>query len=35
MGETGRRVVAAYTPERVAARLLEAVRLGFERGQSR
>jgi phosphatidyl-myo-inositol dimannoside synthase len=35
MGEAGRRVVAAYTPERVAARLLEAVRLGFERGQSR
>ena len=27
MGEAGRRVVAAYTPERVAARLLEAVRL--------
>jgi glycosyltransferase involved in cell wall biosynthesis len=35
MGEAGRRVVAAYTPERVAARLLEAVRLGLERGQSR
>jgi glycosyltransferase involved in cell wall biosynthesis len=35
MGEAGRRAVAAYTPERVAARLLEAVRLGLERGQSR
>jgi len=35
MGEAGRRAVAAYTPERVAAQLLEAVRLGLERGQSR
>jgi glycosyltransferase involved in cell wall biosynthesis len=35
MGEAGRRAVAAYTPERVAARLLEAVRLGLERGQLR
>jgi phosphatidylinositol alpha-1,6-mannosyltransferase len=35
MGEAGRRAVAAYTPERVAAGLLEAVRLGLERGHSR
>jgi glycosyltransferase involved in cell wall biosynthesis len=35
MGEAGRRAVAAYVPERVAARFLEAVRLGLERGQSR
>jgi phosphatidylinositol alpha-1,6-mannosyltransferase len=32
MGDAGRRAVTAYTPERVAARLLEAVRLRFERG---
>jgi glycosyltransferase involved in cell wall biosynthesis len=32
MGNAGRRAVTAYTPERVAARLLEAVRLRFERG---
>jgi glycosyltransferase involved in cell wall biosynthesis len=35
MGEAGRRAVPAYVPERVAARFLEAVRLGLERGQSR
>ena len=35
MGEAGRRVVPAYVPERVAARFLEAVRLGLERGRSR
>lgn len=35
MGEAGRRAVPAYTPERVAVRFLEAVRLGLERGQSR
>jgi glycosyltransferase involved in cell wall biosynthesis len=35
MGDAGRRAVAAYTPERVAARLLEAVRLSLERGRSR
>jgi starch synthase len=35
MGDAGRRAVTAYTPERVAARLLEAVRLSLERGQSR
>lgn len=31
MGEAGRRAVVAYTPERVAARLLDAVRLGLAR----
>jgi len=35
MGEAGRRAVPAYVPERVAARFLEAVRLGLERGRSR
>ncbi|MGH9366506.1 MAG: glycosyltransferase family 4 protein [Thermoanaerobaculia bacterium] len=35
MGDAGRRAVAAYTPERVAARFLEAVRLCLEGGQSR
>lgn len=35
MGEAGRRAVPAYVPERVAARFLEAVRLGLEGGQSR
>lgn len=35
MGEAGRRAVTAYVPERVAARFLEAVRLGLEGGQSR
>mgnify|MGYP001228245011 FL=1 len=35
MGEAGRHAVRAYVPERVAARFLEAVRLGLERGQSR
>jgi phosphatidylinositol alpha-1,6-mannosyltransferase len=35
MGEAGRRAVPAYVPERVAARFLEAVRLGLGRGQSR
>jgi glycosyltransferase involved in cell wall biosynthesis len=35
MGEAGRRAVPAYVPERVAARFLEAVRLGLERGKSR
>ena len=35
MGEAGRRAVAAYATERVAARFLEAVRLGVERGHSR
>ena len=35
MGEAGRRAAPAYVPERVAARFLEAVRLGLERGQSR
>ncbi|MBF8288179.1 MAG: glycosyl transferase, group 1, partial [Candidatus Rokubacteria bacterium] len=35
MGAAGRLAVAAYVPERVAARFLEAVRLGLERGQSR
>lgn len=35
MGEAGRRAVSAYVPERVAARFLEAVRLGLERGQPR
>jgi len=35
MGDAGRRAVAAYTPERVATRLLEAVRLTIERGRSR
>lgn len=30
MGEAGRHAVARFTPERVAARLLEAVRLGLE-----
>jgi len=35
MGEAGRRAVAAYTPERVAARLMEAVRLKLQRRQPR
>jgi phosphatidyl-myo-inositol dimannoside synthase len=35
MGMAGRRSVAAYTPERVAARFLEAVRLCLEGGRSR
>lgn len=35
LGEAGRRAVPAYVPERVAARFLEAVRLGLERGRSR
>jgi glycosyltransferase involved in cell wall biosynthesis len=35
MGEAGRRAVVPYATERVAARLLEAVRLGVERGHSR
>jgi len=35
MGEAGRRAVAAYTPERVAARLMEAVRLKLQRRQLR
>ena len=35
MGDAGRRRVAAYTPERVAARFLEAVRLCLEGGRSR
>jgi phosphatidylinositol alpha-1,6-mannosyltransferase len=35
MGQAGRRAVAAYVPERVAALFLEAVRLGLERGKSR
>jgi len=35
MGEVGRRAVTAYVPERVAARFLEAVRLGLEGGRSR
>ena len=35
MGEAGRRAVPSYTPERVAARFLEAVRLSLERGQAR
>lgn len=35
MGDAGRRSVAAYTPERVAARFLDAVRLCLEGGRSR
>jgi len=35
MGEAGRRAVPAYVPERVAARFLEAVRLGLQGGRSR
>jgi phosphatidyl-myo-inositol dimannoside synthase len=35
MGDAGRRAVAAYTPERVAARFLEAVRLCLEGGRFR
>jgi phosphatidyl-myo-inositol dimannoside synthase len=35
MGEAGRRAVAAYTPERVAARLMEAVRLRLQRRRPR
>lgn len=35
MGEAGRQAVARFTPERVAARLLEAVRLVLQRGRAR
>ena len=35
MGDAGRRAVAAYTPERVGARFLDAVRLCLEGGQFR
>ena len=35
MGEAGRRAVMRFTPERVAGRLLEAVRLALDRRQAR